>query len=274
MDEAAAHRPLLVRAKPLRYGEIVRVDPDGLDLRHISFRVLRLAGGEMLRDDTGARETALVVIAGAMRVRSSEGSWDGVGGRTDPFTGQPAAVCLPPGTSFEAEALGDLEIAICAAPTADRFPARLVAPLESEEYVRGEGHAQRRIRNILMKDDDAGALFLTEVVTLPGNWSSYPPHKHDTDDPPNESALEELYYYRAKPSAGFGFQRIYTADGGLDTTVTAHDGDVVIVPRGYHACAAAAGYWIYYLNVLAGPKHVYRMSFDPSHAWIKEHWTW
>jgi 5-deoxy-glucuronate isomerase len=125
-----------------------------------------------------------------------------------------------------------------------------------------------------MDPDDASSLFVTEVVTPAGNWSSYPPHKHDRDDPPNESALEEIYYYRARPAGGFAFQRVYTPEKDLDESIAARDRDVVLVPRGYHVCAAAPGYEIYYLNVLAGPKHVYHMTFDPAHAWIKEGWTW
>lgn len=274
MTDRSGRRPLLVRAKPLRYGNIVEVNPNGADWRYIGFRVVRLADGETLQGETGANETALVVIAGTMHVRSSEGTWENVGGRPDPFSGQPVAVYLPPSTAYDLAAAGDLEVAVCTALSRERRAARLIAPPTSEEYVRGDGQAKRRIRNIMMKDDDASSLFLTEVITLPGNWSSYPPHKHDEDNLPHESALEELYYYRAKPPAGFAFQRVYTANGDLDETVTAHDSDVVLVPRGYHVCAAAAGYWIYYLNVLAGPKHVYRMTFDPNHAWIKEHWTW
>jgi len=274
MTERPAPSRLLVRGKPEGSGERVRVAPGDGDMQRISFRVLDLAAGESTQGMTGMTETVLVVVSGSMHVASSDGSWENVGGRPDPFSGQPVAIYLPPGGSYEVTAASPLEVAICAAPSKEHRPARLIAPPASDEYARGDGHAQRRIRDILMKDDDASALFLTEVVTLPGNWSSYPPHKHDTDDLPRESELEELYYYRAAPSAGFAFQRIYTADRSLDETVTAHDGDVVLVPRGYHVCAAAAGYWIYYLNVLAGPKHVYRMSFDPDHEWVKANWSW
>jgi 5-deoxy-glucuronate isomerase len=267
-----AESPLLLRARTVQSGEVVAVSPDSADWHYVHFRVLRLPAGEQNAATTGELEVAIVVIAGTVNVASSAGEWQAIGSRTDPFSGQPAAVYLPSGTRYAIQAVGPAEVAICGAKARGTIPARLIQP--EPEYIRGTGHAQRVIRNILMGADAATALFVTEVVTPPGNWSSYPPHKHDVDDPPNESQLEEIYYYRARPEAGFAFQRIYSGDGDLDETITVHDRDAVLVPRGYHVCAAAAEYWIYYLNVLAGPKHVYHMSFDPAHAWIKEQWTW
>ncbi len=266
--------PLLVRGKNAQDGDIVNIVRNGDDWKYIDFRVVRLPAGARLAGATAGDEVAVVVIEGSIAVTSSAGSWQEVGGRVNPFSGPPAAVYLPASTSYELLAAGAAEVAICAAPSRGTLPARLLVPPADAEYTRGKGNAKRLIRNILMGEDEATSLFLTEVVTHPGNWSSYPPHKHDEDNPPFESALEEIYYYRAHPAAGFAFQRVYTASGDLDETLTVHDRDVVLVPRGYHVCAAAAEYWIYYLNVLAGPKHVYQMSFDPAHAWIKEDWTW
>lgn len=274
MTRRGTHSPLLIRGKDVREGEVVAVARNGNDWKYIDFRVVRLTAGQRLEGQTGGDEVAIVVIDGTIGVTSSVGSWADVGQRADPFSGPPAAVYLSSATTYDIRAAGTAEIAICGAQSRGRHPARLVAPAPDTEYVRGGGSAKRRIRNILMGEDEASSLFLTEVVTFPGNWSSYPPHKHDEDNPPIESQLEEVYYYRAQPAAGFAFQRVYTASGDLDETITVHNGDVVLVPRGYHVCAAAAKYWIYYLNVLAGPKHVYHMTFDPAHAWIKEGWTW
>lgn len=263
---------LLIHGNPVDRGEVIAVRPHDSDWKYVGFQVLRLGPDERHRAATEEDEVALVVIAGTIDVGSSAGSWQGIGGRSDPFSGPPDGVYLPSGVSYELRAREASEIALCSARSRGALPARRI--LAQAEYTRGSGQAQRQIRNILMGENDATALFVTEVVTPPGNWSSYPPHKHDTDDPPNESQLEEIYYYRAHPAAGFAFQRVYTADGDLDETITVHDRDAVLVPRGYHVCAAAAGYSIYYLNVLAGPTHVYAMSFDPAHAWIKEQWTW
>ncbi len=233
-----------------------------------------MAEGEFYENETGGNEVAIVVISGSIDMNSSEGAWEGVGTRPDPFSGPPAALYLPASQNYRIRARTEAEVAICGAPARGRYPARLIALDVDSEHIRGDGQARRRVWNILMDEGEAGSLFLTEVITFPGNWSSYPPHKHDTDDPPRESQLEELYYYRMRPAAGFAFQRVYTADGSLDETVTVHDNDVVLVPRGYHVCAAAVEYWVYYLNVLAGPKHVYRMTFDPAHEWIKKNWSW
>lgn len=275
MTDDGSRTSLLIRGNKVQYGEVVTIAPHGDDWKYIDFRVVRMMVGQRIAAQTDASEVALVVIAGTINVTSSAGSWNQVGNRTDPFSGPPAAVYLPPTTTYEIQAAADAEVAICAAPSREnRKEARVIAPAPDAEYTRGEGNAQRRIRNILMGENEASSLFLTEVITLPGNWSSYPPHKHDEDNPPFESQLEEVYYYRAKPAKGFAFQRVYTPSGDINETLTVHDSDVVLVPRGYHVCAAAAEYWIYYLNVLAGPKHVYQMTFDPEHAWIKENWIW
>jgi 5-deoxy-glucuronate isomerase len=274
MSERRGHSSLLIRANEVRNGEIVVVERNGDDWKYINFRAVHVRAGQSLRAETRDDEVVIVLIAGTVDIVSSAGTWRGVGKRINPFSGSPEAVYLPSSLTYEIRATADAEIAICGAPARGAFAARVIATPADAEYMRGDGQAKRRVRNILMNDGEAGTLFLTEVVTLPGNWSSYPPHKHDTDDPPFESELEELYYYRAQPQQGFAFQRVYTANGELDETMTVRDRDVVLVPRGYHVCAAAAGYWIYYLNVLAGPKHIYHMSFDPPHEWIKENWEW
>lgn len=268
-------RELLVRPSASNSGPVVSVVPDGRDWKYVQFEVVRIAAGVTYEGDTAANEVVLVFIEGTADVTSPSGSWSGVGGRATPFDGPPHAVYLPPHHRYQIRARTGCEIALCAATVHDAVhPARLLQLRETDARTRGAGHAQRTIYDILMDSHAASSLFITEVLTPPGNWSSYPPHKHDTDDLPRESQLEEIYYYRVKPSEGFAFQRVYTVDGTLDETITAHDRDVVLVPRGYHVCAAAAEYAVYYLNVLSGPKHVYAMTFDPKHEWIKEGWTW
>ena len=111
-------------------------------------------------------------------------------------------------------------------------------------------------------------MLVVEVITPGGHWSSYPPHKHDRDALPDESYLEETYYHRLKPAQGFAFQRVYTEDGAVDETLTVKDGDVVLVPRGYHPVAAPHGYDLYYLNVMAGPNRIWRFHNDPAHEWL------
>jgi 5-deoxy-glucuronate isomerase len=266
--------PLLIPARSHAYGEIVSAVPNGGAWKYIDFKALRLRAGEIHAAETAGCETVIVFIEGSADVRCGPQRWSEVGGRASPFDGPPHAVYLPQQAAYAVEARDDCEIAVCSAPARGNYAARLLTLQPQDAHERGTGNAQRTVYNILMDEQAASTLFVTEVVTPPGHWSSYPPHKHDVDDPPRESALEELYYYRAQPQTGFAFQRVYTADGDLDETITAHDRDAVLVPRGYHVCAAAAEYAIYYLNVLAGPKHVYHMTFDPRHEWIREGWTW
>ena len=141
---------------------------------------------------------------------------------------------------------------------------RLLAPGDVRHESRGSGGEAREIDHILMEDEPAESLLVTEVVTPAGHWSSYPPHKHDVDDPPRETYLEETYYHRMRPSDGFAFQRVYTADGSIDEAVAVRDGDVVLVPKGYHPVAAGARHDLYYLNVMAGPTREWRVTVDPS----------
>jgi 5-deoxy-glucuronate isomerase len=128
---------------------------------------------------------------------------------------------------------------------------------------------ERRIHHILMEDAAAESLLVTEVVTPGGHWSSYPPHKHDTNDPPRETALEETYYHRLRDERGFALQRVYTADRSLDESLAVRDGECVLVPRGYHTVSAPPGYELYYLNVMAGPLREWKVTFDPDHERLR-----
>ena len=146
---------------------------------------------------------------------------------------------------------------------------RHIAPSDTRREVRGAGNMERTIHHILMEEGAAEALLVTEVVTPAGHWSSYPPHKHDTNDLPNETQLEETYYHRLRDARGFAVQRVYTADRSLDETVAVRDGDLVLVPRGYHTVSAAPGYELYYLNVMAGPVRRWCVTFDPEHERLR-----
>jgi 5-deoxy-glucuronate isomerase len=231
------------------------VTPESAGWSYVGFE---LASGTV-ELDTGGRELCVVVLSGACDVRSHHGDWH-LDGRPDPFSGPPDAAYLPPRTRVTLT--GD-DFALCFAPAREGVQARRL-PVSDVE-IRGHGSHERTIRPILMGDEKAESLLVCEVLTPAGHWSSYPPHKHDRDALPAESLLEETYYHRVAPPHGFAFQRVY--DDTFDETVTVRDGDVVLVPRGYHTVSAPPGYDLYYLNVMAGPVRAWAVANDPDHEW-------
>jgi 5-deoxy-glucuronate isomerase len=251
---------------PDREGRVLAVTPERAAWRYVGFGAFKLHEGARLRRTLEGRELCVVVLGGRCVIRSDAGEWM-LGKRATPFDGPPAAAYLPPGAAFEIEALSLAELAFGSAPASRGAVAReLVSPrLE----IRGSGVTERHIHHILMENEPAESLLVTEVVTPAGHWSSYPPHKHDTNDPPRETALEETYYHRLRDERGFALQRVYTADGSLDESIAVRDGDLVLVPRGYHTVSAAPGYELYYLNVMAGPVRQWKVTFDPDHERLR-----
>jgi len=164
------------------------------------------------------------------------------------------------------------DLAFCYCKADEEYPARLVTPAHVSIEIRGGGNATRQINSMLAPTFLAQRLMVVEVFTPAGNWSSYPPHKHDVHNPPEEVDLEEIYYYRIERPEGFAVQKVYTADRRIDETMTVGDGELVLVPEGYHPVVAAHGYNVYYLNALAGSARSLACSDDPDHAWVKSGW--
>ncbi len=205
----------------------------------------------------------MVLLSGLTDVSAGGQRWPAVGGRESVFTGAPHAVYAPPGADLTLRAVTATEVAIGWAP-AEQGPApALLGPEGCRIWHRGTGGSERVVRDILMEDRPATSLLVTEVVTPGGHWSSWPPHKHDTDDPPRECYLEETYYHRLRGGSGFALQLVYTPDLALDEAVRVSDGDVVLVPRGYHPVVATPGHDLYYLNVMAGPRRRWLVTVDP-----------
>jgi len=232
--------------------------------RYVGSETFRIQAGTTITKELTDREACLVLLGGRARVRTAGQEWE-MGQREDPFGGPPAAVYLPRHSSYTITALDLADVAIGTAPASHDLPARPLPAEGARLEVRGTGATERRIHHILMEDQPASSLLVTEVVTPAGHWSSYPPHKHDTDDPPRECLLEEIYFFRFKDPRGFGLMRVYTPDGSLDESITVRDRDLVLVPRGYHTFSAAPGYEAYYLNVMAGPRREWKITFDPDH---------
>jgi len=252
---------------PDETGRLLAVTPELAGWTYVGFEAYRLSGAASVSRRLEGREACVVVLGGTCVLRCDRGVWD-LGTRATPFDGPPAAAYLPPGTTFELTAPGGAEICIGTAPALRGPPARALLAADARVEVRGSGAMERRIHHILMEDRPASSLLVTEVVTPGGHWSSYPPHKHDENDPPRETQLEETYYHRLRDGRGFAVQRVYTDDRSLDETVAVRDGDLVLVPRGYHTVSAAPGYDLYYLNVMAGPRREWKVMFDPDHRWL------
>jgi 5-deoxy-glucuronate isomerase len=250
----------------LRAGSWEQVTPESAGWRNLFFGVR--AGS--FSATTGEGEIALVPLSGRCRVEAGGASWE-LDGREDVFAGLPWALYLPRDTGYRVEAEG--EVAICGARCDRRREPVLVRPEDVEIEVRGAGNATRQINHLLKPEFPAERLLVVEVFTPSGNWSSYPPHKHDEDRPPSEVVLEETYYFRTAAPEAFAVQRLYSPRHGLDLTETVRDGDLLLVPHGYHTTAAAHGYDLYYLNALAGDRRSMAAADDPDLAWIRSAWA-
>jgi 5-deoxy-glucuronate isomerase len=268
-------RDLLIPQKALNggSGETMRLTRESAGFDYLSFRARRLVKGESFSDETGDNEMGLVVLGGRCSVESPAGSWSNIGGRAHVFSGMPYALYLPINTAFTVSAESDCDLAFCFCRAESKYPARLVTPDDVEVEIRGGANATRQINHILKPEFPAERLLIVEVYTPSGNWSSYPPHKHDVHNPPDEVDLEEIYYYKVNHPDGYAIQKVYTPDRRIDQTLTVRDGEIVLIPEGYHPVVAAHGYNVYYLNALAGSARSMAASDDPAYAWVRETWT-
>jgi len=249
-------------------GVLVAVTRERANWKTINFSVRRLITGQNWQSNTRDEEAVLVVLGGKATVEWGEGPRK-IGGRKDVFSGYPYAVYLPSGTTFEISAISDCEFADCRTFSAAPLKPRIITPADCREEIRGGGNCTRQIVDIVRPEFPADKLLLCEVYTPSGNWSSYPPHKHDVHNPPFEVDLDEIYYYRISKPEGYAFQRLYDAAGTRDDTLTLMDGDLVLIKDGYHPVVAAHGYDVYYLNVLAGSARSMAASDDSRYAHLR-----
>jgi 5-deoxy-glucuronate isomerase len=258
---------LLLKSRAGR--DAVAVTPQQAGWQYVGFSAHRLGHEEAIQVDTGAREYCVVVLSGIVSVSTASQCWPDIGERRSVFEDcAPYAVYVPGGEHLTVVAAGAAEVALCSAPAGAGREARLIRPDEMRRSVRGAGSNTRYVCDILPQDAPAEHLLVVEVRTPAGHSSSYPPHKHDTDQLPAESVLEETYYHRIDPPQGYALQRVYTDDRSIDATMAAEDGDVVMVPRGYHPVTMPHAYQGYYLNVMAGPRRVWHFKNDPAHEWM------
>jgi 5-deoxy-glucuronate isomerase len=240
---------------------------------HLSFAVRKLAAGRSFSEALLENELALVILGGTCSVQSSAGDWKSIGKRANVFDGLPYTLYLPPGTNFTVTADSACDLAFCYCKAEEIYPAHLVTPAEVAIEIRGGGNATRQINSLIPPAFPAHRLIVVEVFTPGGSWSSFPPHKHDVHNPPTEVDLDEIYYFKLQRPEGFAIQKVYTGDGRIDETMTVRDGDLVLVPEGYHPVVAAHGYNVYYLNALSGSARSLAASDDPNYAWVRQEWT-
>lgn len=256
---------------PDESGILISLSREQAGWKTINFSVRRLIQGEYWQSSTDGEEAALVILGGRVTADWGEGRRT-LGSRSNVFSGYPHAVYLPPHTAFEVDAETTCELADCRSLSEAKFKPRLITPDDIRLEVRGGGNATRQILDIIRPEFPADRLLICEVYTPSGNWSSYPPHKHDVHNPPTEVDLDEIYYYRIDHPDGYAFQRLYDAAGTRDDTLKIVDGDLVLIKDGYHPVVAAHGYNVYYLNVLAGSARSMAASDDPRYAHLRKSW--
>jgi 5-deoxy-glucuronate isomerase len=266
----------------------VHLDPQRAGWRHLGFETLNLADGEAREFGDPGRELAVVILGGGGLSVSFDGARSSeLPGRSSPFAARPWAIYLPAGQGARAVGRptavgGSVEIAVASAPGVDRADAHvaggarrpiIIGPDDVTVEIRGAGNATRQINSIIAPEFPAERLEVVEVLTPAGNWSSWPPHKHDTDNMPDEAVLEEVYHYRFRRREAWGIQRVFRADRSRDGIWEVRDGDVVIVPDGYHPFTAIHGDDAYYLNALAGDRRTMACSYDPDLDWVRATWS-
>jgi 5-deoxy-glucuronate isomerase len=265
---------LIHSAAPEGTGRIIEVTPESAGWDYVGLIVQDIPAGGTWNYVTEQDEVCIVPLRGTAIITSGDDEWT-VSRPGTMFDGKPTSLYLPLGSSFTATSDEGAELAVTSSRATRQFPPRVIPADDVDVEIRGAGNAARQINHIVKPEFPADTLLVVEVFTPSGNWSSFPPHKHDVSRMPEEADLEEIYYYRINPDDGFALQRLYFADGSFDHAWTIKDGDLLLVPQGYHAFAVAHGYTGYYLNILAGdePQRTMQPADDPEYAWVRSTWN-
>jgi 5-deoxy-glucuronate isomerase len=239
------------------------------EIKLIHLGILRLEKEEKFDGSAlNSRETALVILSGSCDIFSNGQNFLKIGDRRTVFEGPATALYIPAGNGYRIIAQSSLEAAIITAPAQKRGNPVLIKPDQVKIETRGKDNYRRETHDIMVNNVEAETLLVGETFNESGKWSSYPPHKHDEDNLPEEAKLEEVYFYKVYPEQGFGIQRIYSSDKQLDEVYVVENNDVVLIPKGYHPVVAAPGYNLYYLWALAGDKRIMTVREDPQHRWM------
>ncbi|WP_163537504.1 5-deoxy-glucuronate isomerase [Gracilibacillus sp. YIM 98692] len=237
---------------------------------YVEFKAIDLEPNASYKESLTNVECCVVALTGKITVTDGDQTFEEIGTRESVFERKPTdSVYVSNDKQFEVTANAKARVVLCYAPSDNPLPTKLIKAEDNSVEKRGEYNNQRQVHNILPDSDpSANSLLVVEVFTESGNWSSYPPHKHDQENLPEESKLEESYYHEMDPPQGFVFQRVYTEDRSIDETMAVENGDVVLVPAGYHPVGVPDGYASYYLNVMAGPERIWKFYNEKDHEWI------
>jgi 5-deoxy-glucuronate isomerase len=257
---------------PGQAGTLLELPRQQANWEWMSLFVRRLLPGGIYQTSTDNEEAAFVLLGGTCLADWGRGE-QRIGKRKDVFDGLPYTVYLPAGHGVKFKAETACEIAECRVPSTARLEPKLITPADVASGLRGGGNSSRQIVDIMLPAFPAEKLMVIEVYTPGGNWSSYPPHKHDVHNPPSEVDLDEIYYYRIRQPEGFAFQHLYSKEIAREETLKTRDGDVVLVRSGYHPVVAGPGYDVYYLNFLAGSSRALAVTEDSDHVWIRSTWN-
>ncbi|MEX2160960.1 MAG: 5-deoxy-glucuronate isomerase [Anaerolineales bacterium] len=234
----------------------------------LDFQLAVLDDGQTLKGISSGREILAVLLGGRATFSVAGRTFMQVGGRANVFSGKPHSVYIPSNTDYTITAHGHIELGLCSAPSDLRTAPYIIAPDRVATGVWGAANFTRNYHQILtatsQPDLPAARLIVGETYTPSGNWSTYPPHKHEVDNLPQEAFHEEMYFFKVNPSDGFGLTRYYNRD--VDTGYVVRDNTLLMIPNGYHTVASAPGYTTYYLWFLAGEHRAQAVVED--HSWV------
>ncbi len=253
-----------------RYGKSEIITKANSTCKKVEMDMLRLSDGDKKAYREENKEYALILLGGKCTVRGEGFAFENEGVRKDVFDGAATCIYIPANTPFTVEGVGEVQIAVCKAPSTKVSKPAIVRPEDVVIKNLGKPGWEREAHFILDERVDSHMFYIGEAFVKGGQWASYPPHKHDDDNMPTEAETEEIYYYEFKKPQGFGIQKVYTMEGDIDETYTVKSGDFIEIPRGYHPFHTAPGYDNYYLWIMAGEDRGFYMTTDEDHKWLNK----
>jgi 5-deoxy-glucuronate isomerase len=239
--------------------------------RLLDFGLLVLPAGGQYSGQTGEREVLAVILGGKATFEVAGQRFVKVGRRPNVYAGNPYAVYLPAGVDYTITAEGPVQIGMTSAPSDLEADPYVIAPEQVKDGVWGAANFRRYYHEVLtltaQPDLPARRLIVGETFTPSGNWSTYPPHRHEVDDLPREAFMEEMYFFKVSPADGFGICHYYN-DQGEEENFTVRDNTIMMAPLGYHTVVSAPGYATYYLWFLAGEHRIQAVAGDADLDWV------